>query len=160
FWLLSWEATTLNEALWRMRRDAAIDAGVVWLQVSMLGASLLVCILSLLGVRELARLLDRRGVVVGADRVTLEARGKRPFVPYAAVASVVRTDGAIPLRRRDGRRVDLPVQAKILPPLPADPDTPFTSPDVREAFHRRELLHGRIRRAMAAAAKEHTPIDV
>jgi hypothetical protein len=98
---------------------------------------LVVCVfisaLGALALRALAAFLGRREVVVGADGVAIEARGRRTFVSYTAMARVTRAGRGVILELRDGSRVELPLKAQ-------------------DVLERRELLLSRIADAIASIA--------
>jgi hypothetical protein len=89
---------------------------------------------------------------VGADGVAIEARHRRRFVPYAEIDRVARAEHGVIVDLRDGSRLDLPVQARILQPLPGGPEPVAGVAGGHEALHRRELLLSRIHDAIEASS--------
>jgi hypothetical protein len=100
----------------------------------------LVAALGALALRALAAFLGRREVVVGADGIAIEARSRRKFVSYEAMARVTGADRGVILELRDGSSVELPLQVT----------------ESLDALARRELLLSRIADAMASIAAGST----
>jgi hypothetical protein len=123
-------------------------------------ASLVVSVLCAFALRALLAYLGRREAVVGTDGIAVEARGRRTFIPYAAMARATRSDHGIVLDLNDGSHIELPVQARILPPLPDGPEPVPGAPLARESLHRRELLLSRIRDAIAAGSAEAPAVQL
>ena len=131
--------------------------------VSML---LALSVLSVVGVRFLARFLRRREVIVGTDGVALEGFGKRRFVSYSRVRRVARDPRGVRLYLNDGVSVLLPTLTESNAPLPVTPgvDAPLDPASVkrgiprgvpvddlyRKDLARREALFERIEQAMQA----------
>ncbi len=154
-------------AIMCMLRSAPIDdpRGLAIL-VSFLFA---VSVLSIVGVRVLARYLRRREAIVGTDGVALEGFGKRRFVAYSRVRRVARDPKGVRLYLNDGVSVLLPTLSDADAPLPVTPgvDAPFDPATVkrriprgapvadlyRKDLARREALFERIEQAMAARGR-------
>jgi hypothetical protein len=119
-------------------------------------------VLGLIAARALAGFLGRREAVVGADGVAVEARGRRTFVPYSAITDVARTKHGVTLGMQNGSHLELPIQARVLAPLPAGAEPAPAGATSREALHRRELLFDRISTALASSngCVSSAPLDV
>jgi hypothetical protein len=157
-------------------------AGLIWFVITCLvhgapiddtrGLTILVSlllalnVLSIVGVRWLARFLRRGEVVVGTDGVALEGFGKRRFVAYSRVRRVARDPRGVRLYLNDGVSLLLPTLADAGAPLPVTPgvDAAIDPASMkhgiprggrfddfyRKDLARREALFERIEQAMSA----------
>jgi hypothetical protein len=123
-------------------------------------------VLSIVGVRWLARFLRRGEVVVGTDGVALEGFGKRRFVAYSRVRRVARDPRGVRLYLNDGVSLLLPTLVDAGAPLPVTPgvDAAIDPASMkhgiprggrfddfyRKDLARREALFERIEQAMSA----------
>lgn len=101
-------------------------------------------------VSALYRGMRPREVTVGTDGVLFEGYFGRKLVPYSTIRSIERDSHGVVALLKNGKRLPLPVRAKLLSPLPLAPQAAVgANKEIDENLMRRETLFTRIQQAMA-----------